>query len=77
LSLWSSGKDKDGKHILHHDDDDDVVVVEDGRVTEKGETSPTLSPTSPRDTRRGSILSMWTPGKDEKGRSIIHHVDDE
>ncbi|TVY84496.1 hypothetical protein LSUE1_G002451 [Lachnellula suecica] len=74
LSLWSSGKDKDGKHVLHHDDHDDVVIVEDGDAVEKEQTSPTLSPI---ENRRGSILSMWKAGKDEKGRSIIHHIDDE
>ncbi|TVY42014.1 hypothetical protein LSUB1_G004079 [Lachnellula subtilissima] len=70
LSLWSSGKDKDGKDILHHDD---VVVVEDDLAhvpeTEKIQAGR-------RDTRRGSILSMWKPGKDDKGRAIMHHTDD-
>ncbi|TVY31855.1 hypothetical protein LOCC1_G008851 [Lachnellula occidentalis] len=76
LSLWTSGKDKDGKHIMHHDDHD-VAVVEDEQVPVKGPTSPAISPDAPvRDQRRGSILSMWKPGKDEKGRSIIHHADD-
>ncbi|TVY22084.1 hypothetical protein LHYA1_G009219 [Lachnellula hyalina] len=69
LSLWSSGKDKDGKDVLHHDD---VVVVEDDLAPVPAEKSPA----SRRDTRRGSILSMWKPGKDDKGRSIIHHADD-
>jgi hypothetical protein len=49
------------------------VIVEDGDV-EKETTSPSLSP---RDQRRGSILSMWKTGKDEKGRAIIHHLDDD
>ncbi|TVY88180.1 hypothetical protein LAWI1_G008354 [Lachnellula willkommii] len=78
LSLWTSAKDKDGKHVLHHDDhDDDVAIVEDEHVPEKDQTSPALGPTNPRDTRRGSILSMWKPGKDEKGRPIIHHADED
>lgn len=79
LSLWTSGKDKDGKHIVHHDDHDDVVIVEDGQVVDKEMTSPTVeSPKyDPTANRRGSILSMWKTGTDEKGRPVIHHMDDD
>jgi hypothetical protein len=75
LSIWSSGKDKDGKSILHHDDHDvegeqELTVEEVLKAAEEHEPEE-------RTDRRGSILSLWSKGTDENGRAVILHDDEE
>jgi hypothetical protein len=92
LSLWSAGKDKDGKHILKHDDhevkNDDESAISDGLASPNGSRSGSLSiPGSRRGTndrsnskgadRRPSILGMWSTGKDEEGNVVMLHDDEE
>jgi len=76
LSVWAPGKDSKGRSILKHDDsdeDEEVIMVEEVPVVEKqGRRS-----TSGGQERRGSILSLWSKGVDEKGRAIVLHDDEE
>lgn len=79
LSIWRAGKDKDGRSILIHDGDTHETSSSEEEVVEKEEDlSPKLSPRERRlSDRRGSILSLWSNGKDEKGRDVIAHDDEE
>jgi hypothetical protein len=80
LSVWSAGKDKHGKDVLIHDGSESDSEKEEEVPLEK-----TMSATSdgsqgkqnPRTDRRGSILSLWSQGKDASGRNVILHDDDE
>lgn len=77
LSLWKSGKDKDGNDHIHagHEGDDwdttTAVSVNDS-LPESVPTSPSLGSREARDDRRGSILSIWKQGKDRSGNAVIH-----
>lgn len=74
LSMWTGGKDKDGKDILSHNDEESSSSEEEPlkeEVPAAQEEQPVVHE------RRGSILSLWTGGKDENGRPIILHHDDE
>jgi len=79
LSLWKGGKDKDGKDILHHNDeiDDDEAIASDNGEELTKTTSQDKRLSASLTERRGSILSMWKPGKDEHGRDSINHDDEE
>jgi len=93
LSLWSAGKDKDGKHILKHDDvpandDYNESAISEGLPSPNGSRQGSLSvPGSRRGTndrsnskgadRRPSILSMWSTGKDKDGNVVMLHDDEE
>lgn len=68
LSLFVPGKDKDGRDVLHPGNGDSP---EQSTETDAHLEPPLSSKVSDR-TRCGSILSMWTQGKDEEGRDIIH-----
>ena len=72
MSIWSSGKDKDGKPILHHDDHEAEGVGEEKQEELLKEQEP-----EERTDRRGSILSLWSKGTDENGRAVILHDDEE
>ena len=72
LSIWSSGKDKDGKPILHHDDHEAEGAEEQKQEELLKEQEP-----EERTDRRGSILSLWSKGTDENGRAVILHDDEE
>ncbi|KAH8590789.1 hypothetical protein B0O99DRAFT_598815 [Bisporella sp. PMI_857] len=65
LSLWTSGKDKDGRHVLHSDGEHVHKWDVEKKREERG------SKGSMERERHGSILSLFTNSKDEKGRSII------
>jgi hypothetical protein len=71
LSLWSHGKDKDGKDALHSGEP--AHKWENGEVVEDGEevTAEMRGSKSKVMDRRGSILSVFEKGKDEEGRDII------
>lgn len=75
LSLFKHGKDKDGRDVLNSGDAEDwnrESAAAAAAATAAAEAeSPQLDKTMPRD-RRGSILSMWTWGKDKAGRDVIH-----
>lgn len=71
LSLWTHGKDKDGKDALHSGEPahkwgngDEVFDGEEVIVERRGSKSKVMD-------RRGSILSVFEKGKDEKGRDVI------
>lgn len=75
LSLWVTGKDKDGQAVLHSDDHEDWAeeVKENERLSE-------ISETKEEAIKRGSILSLWKKGKDENGKNIIlsgDHTEDD
>jgi hypothetical protein len=75
LSVWRAGKDKHGRPILAHDGETHESSSDEEKVEE---LSPKLSPRERRlSERRGSILSLWSNGKDEKGRDVIQHDDEE
>ncbi|KUJ09214.1 uncharacterized protein LY89DRAFT_598339, partial [Mollisia scopiformis] len=65
LSVWSTGKDKHGRHTLVGDPDILKMLNRDKRGSNAGSD------------RRGSILSLWSQGKDENGRSVMLHDDEE
>lgn len=82
LSVWKSGKDKDGNDILVHDgsseDEDDEEAIKDDKSQDGVELTKTISGTGSKgQDRRGSILSLWSGGKDANGRAIIMHDDEE
>jgi len=80
LSVWSSGKDKDGRDVLLHDDfDDEGHEIGSGKVEveEAGERRGSTSSEKRGADRRGSILSLWSKGTDENGRPVILHDDEE
>lgn len=79
LSLWRGGKDASGRSILIHDGDQHNEVFEadkDGAPLVKM-TSKELARERRLSERRGSILSVWSTGKDDQGRDIIIHDDEE
>jgi len=69
LSLWSAGKDSDGKAILHSDEHGEWV--EEVKANEAAKLLEEISETKEEAKAKGSILSMWKKGKDENGRNII------
>ncbi|KAE8454469.1 hypothetical protein EG329_000092 [Mollisiaceae sp. DMI_Dod_QoI] len=92
LSIWSTGKDKHGRDALVHDDheasdgEDESAIARD--MDEKAESEsgdPDLLKMLNREKRgsgagsdrRGSILSLWSQGKDENGRAVMMHDDEE
>ncbi|CZR62811.1 uncharacterized protein PAC_12708 [Phialocephala subalpina] len=93
LSVWSAGKDKKGRDVLAHDDhegsdeDESAIAREDSEKAESINGDPALLADMQRrerrgtggsgSDRRGSILSLWSQGKDEKGRPIMFHDDEE
>lgn len=68
LSLFTHGKDKDGRDVLHSGNGD----PEERSAENDAHLEPHVPSEAPDRTRRGSILSMWTPGKDKEGRDVIH-----
>jgi hypothetical protein len=63
LSIWTQGKDKDGRNvILSGEEHDGIVEI----LAEK-----VVSPTNKDQERRGSILNLWTRGKDKDRRPVI------
>lgn len=87
MSVWSSGKDAKGKDILVHDDEDmnDESAIVETEKAESEQGDPDILKMLNREKRgsntgsdrRGSILSLWSGGKDEHGRAIIQHDDEE
>ena len=76
LSMWAGGKDRNGKHILRHNDDHSDEE-EESSVGSPTETMNNGQKVTEERERRGSILSMWTKGKDKRGNSIVMHDDEE
>src|ERR1700709_1445654 len=66
LSLWSHGKDKNGRDVLHSGDGN----VEDWGGEDLKRTTSGKSSGSRGQDRRGSFLSIWGKGKDKNGRDI-------
>jgi len=64
LSLWSHGKDKKGKDVLHSGDPVHEWSGQDDSGTPIRKKSRGMD-------RRGSILSVFEKGKDAKGRDVI------
>jgi hypothetical protein len=56
LSLFTHGKDKDGRDVLHSGNGDS----EERSAENDAHLEPHMSSKAPDWTRRGSILSMWT-----------------
>jgi len=78
LSVWRAGKDKNGKPILAHDGETHELSSEEEVLEKEDNASPKLSARERRlSQRRGSILSLWSNGKDENGRDVIQHDDEE
>jgi uncharacterized membrane protein len=71
LSLFHHGKDKNGRDVLHSGDGDpEEWSAGSGAERAEIERPPSNKP-APRE-RHGSILSIWTWGKDKFGRDVIH-----
>jgi hypothetical protein len=71
LSLFRHGKDKDGRDVLHSDEPDEYTQ-DNATAAAAIERPPSVEDKPMRGDRRGSILSMWTWGKDKSGRDVIH-----
>jgi len=70
LSLWSGGKDKQGKDVLYSGDGPVETWEEDGAPLTKTISGRTRRVRQPEE-RRGSVLSIWEKGKDANGKDII------
>lgn len=73
LSLFQHSKDKNGRDVLHSGDGDpeDWSAGSGAEQAEQAELERTPSNKTPRE-RHGSILSIWTWGKDKFGKDVIH-----
>ena len=70
LSIWKQGKDRDGHTVIHSGEEHDEVIVP---LDESGEPlQATISKEVPQRERVGSILSIWSQGKDKEGKTVIH-----
>jgi hypothetical protein len=79
LSIWRKGKDKNGRSILVHDghDVDAEVFADEAREPVVKMSSREIARERRLSERRGSILSLWSNGKDANGQNIIIHDDEE
>jgi len=76
LSLWSTGKDKDGNAVLHSDDHGDWM--EEVRAAKREKEARKKAERAARaEANRGSILSLWKRGKDEHGNDVILSGEDQ
>ena len=71
LSIWRQGKDREGRTVMHSGEEHDEIIVPldvNGQpmVVEKKEKEV------PERERVGSILSIWSQGKDKDGKTVIH-----
>lgn len=77
LSIWKQGKDRDGNMVIHSGEEHDVAVVPvnlNGMPIEEEPKMPKTPP--PQRERVGSILSIWSQGKDKDGKTVIHSGDE-
>ncbi|KAK2624880.1 hypothetical protein QTJ16_006073 [Diplocarpon rosae] len=90
LSVWRGGKDSRGRDVLVHDGssdedadagaDEEAVRSDDGKGQGEGQgqgQGRRGSKSSRGRDRRGSILSLWSNGKDAEGRNVVIHDDEE
>ncbi|KAG0650245.1 hypothetical protein D0Z07_2926 [Hyphodiscus hymeniophilus] len=73
LSIWRQGKDREGRTVMHSGEElDEVIVPLDSHgqpiVVEKKEAAPEQVGQE----KVGSILSIWSQGKDKDGKTVIH-----
>jgi hypothetical protein len=72
LSIWKQGKDRFGHTVIHSGEEHDEIIIP---LDEKGQpleaTAANVKEVQPRE-RHGSILSIWTQGKDKDGKTVIH-----
>jgi hypothetical protein len=71
LSIWKQGTDREGNTVIFSGEEHDEIIIpldENGQpiVVEKA------SKDVPERERVGSILSIWTQGKDKEGKTVIH-----
>lgn len=72
LSIWKQGKDRDGHTVIHSGEEHDEIIIpldENGEPLEA--TATNVEKVQERE-RHGSILSIWTQGKDKDGKTVIH-----
>jgi len=72
LSIWKQGKDRDGHTVIHSGEEHDEIIIpldENGQPLEA--TAANVKDIQERE-RHGSILSIWTQGKDKEGKTVIH-----
>lgn len=72
LSIWRQGKDREGRLVMHSGEELDAIVTpldEHGKpvAPEKKKVEEV-----PERERVGSILSIWSQGKDKDGKTVIH-----
>lgn len=70
LSIWKQGMDRDGHVVIHSGEEHDEIIVPldaNGEPLEIGRRKD-----SPERERVGSILSIWSQGKDKEGKTVIH-----
>jgi hypothetical protein len=72
LSIWKQGKDRDGNIVIHSGEEHDQIIVP---LDENGQPIPAVAKKEkevPERERVGSILSIWSHGKDKDGKTVIH-----
>jgi len=67
LSLFQHGKNKEGKSVLHSGESTDDWGGDDLKRTISAKSTSSYKGQE----RRGSVLSMWGKGKDDRGRDIL------
>lgn len=76
LSIWKQGKDREGRTVIHSGEEHDEIIIpldENGQPLEA--TPANVKEVQERE-RHGSILSIWSQGKDKDGRTVIHSGDE-
>jgi hypothetical protein len=73
LSIWKQGKDREGHTVIHSGEEHDEIIVP---LDEKGEPIQAPAKEIPQRERVGSILSIWSQGKDKEGKIVIHSGDE-
>lgn len=69
LSIWKQGKDRDGKTVIHSGEEHDEIIIP---LDENGQPIVVEKKEIPERERVGSILSIWSQGKDKDGKIVIH-----
>jgi len=72
LSIWKQGKDRDGHIVIHSGEEHDEIVVPLDENGQPLEATPANVKELQQRERHGSILSIWSQGKDKEGRTVIH-----
>lgn len=74
LSIWKQGTDRDGHTVIHSGEEHDEIIIpldEHGAPIELP-AAKDKDAQAEKEERMGSILSIWSQGKDKEGKTVIH-----